>query len=112
MDDSIIANPGEIVLVKVNNSTTHSFYIKIESVTADAKRGWWNVEFYPLIVTPNFKVIKANWILDDSQIRGEEFTMGEISHQLVPVETLNKDIPIQQKYTGKPTLTLIKGGKN
>ncbi len=84
MDNSVITNNGEIVLVKVNK--VQGFYIKIIDVTPDYKPGWWNVKFYPLVPTKDFKLRETVWKLDNQQIRGEEFTMGGIPHQLLKVE--------------------------
>jgi len=84
MDDSVITVNGEIVLVIVNK--VQGFYLKIIDVTPDYKPGWWNVKFYPLIPTKDFKLRESIWKLDNQQIRGEEFTMNSIPHQLFKVE--------------------------
>lgn len=85
MNDSIITNPEDIILIRVNRA--QDFYAKIIDVNIDPyKKGWWLVRFYPLVPTKDFKLKEAIWKLDDRQIRGEEFTMNSIHHQLFKVE--------------------------
>jgi hypothetical protein len=85
MDDSVITIEGELVLVKINR--VQGFYIKIINVTPDPfKKSWWNVKFFPLVPTKEFKLREASWKLDEDQIRGAEFTMNHIPHQLFKVE--------------------------
>lgn len=92
MDETIIVNPGEIVLVKVNNS--QGFYAYVVDIVADSKPGWWQIKLSALIPTPDFELRELNWKLDDSQIRGAEFTMNTILHQLCKV-SLPKPTPIK-----------------
>lgn len=97
MDDSIITNDGEIVLVKINK--VQGIYIKIINVTLDPlKKGWWMVKFYPLIPTKDFKLREAVWKLDEQQIRGEEFTMNGIPHQLFKADYEVKQSDERPKY--------------
>lgn len=67
-EKSVVEN--DIILVYIEDKPT--FFARIESITADIKRGWWRVKLLilqvPLIVT--------TWILDNDQIRGADFTMG------------------------------------
>lgn len=84
MDDTIITNPNEIMLVKVNK--THGFYAYVVDVEADIKPGWWQIKMCPLIPTADFKLPEVIWKLDSNQIRGLEFTMNDIPHQLFKVD--------------------------
>lgn len=87
LDITIIANPGEIILIKVGKEKQQGFYAKVIDVTADKiKRGFWVVTFYPLIPTKDFKLMELSWILDDQQIRGQEYTMNDVPHQLFRIE--------------------------
>lgn len=97
MDNSVITNPEDIILIRVNRA--QDFYAKIIDVTVDSyKKGWWNVRFYPLVPTKDFKLREAIWKLDDQQIRGEEFTMNGIPHQLFKVEYEVKTPDERPKY--------------
>lgn len=85
MDSSIIANPKEVILIKVNRS--QGFYAYVVDIISDMKPGWWQVKLCPLIPTSDFKPPVIDWKLDDQQIRGSEFTMNNgIPHQLFKVE--------------------------
>lgn len=100
MDDTIIANPNEIILVKINK--IQGFYAYVVDVVADIKPGWWQVRMCPLIATLDFKLPEVIWKLDSQQIRGLEFTMGGIPHQLFKVDfpKVSKD-----NHEDKKTLT-------
>lgn len=67
-NESILEN--NVVLVYIENNPT--FFARIENITTDVKKGWWQVRLLilqiPLMVT--------TWILDNEQIRGADFTMG------------------------------------
>jgi len=84
MDDSIIANPEEIILVKINK--IRGFYAYIIDVINDIKPGWWQVKMCPFIPASDFKLSEITWKLDDQQIRGSEFTMNGVVHQLCKVD--------------------------
>ena len=85
MDNTIIVNPKEIILVKINKS--QGFYAYVIDIIADTKPGWWQVKLCPLIPTSDFKLPELIWKLDDHQIRGSEFTMSNgVPHQLFKVE--------------------------
>lgn len=98
MDNSVITVNGEIVLVKVNR--VQGLYIQIIDVTLDPyKKGWWNVRFYALIPNKEFKLKEVIWKLDEGQIRGVEFTMNGVPHQMVKAEYEVKktEVPIQKQ---------------
>lgn len=59
-------------LVLVHFDRQPAFYARINDITPDVKRGWYQVEFLVLYLPPQTMV----WILDEHQLRGEEFTMG------------------------------------
>jgi hypothetical protein len=59
-------------LVTVYIEKKPSFFARIEDVTPDVKPGWWKVTLLVLTNPPQI----FTWILDESQINGEPFTMG------------------------------------
>ena len=48
----------------------------------DQKKGWWQISF--LILAIPLKTM--TWILDDEQMRGQEFTMNSVPMQIKRVE--------------------------
>lgn len=71
-----MAIENDLVLVHVDNKP--GFYARIEEIAPDVKPGWWQVKL--LVLT--FPLQVFTWILDDSQIEGESFTMGGTPLQL------------------------------
>lgn len=87
VDNTIITNPGDIILIKIGKEKNAGFYARINDVTADTmKRNFWHIKFVPIIIMKEFKLIEIDWLLDDNQIRGQEFTMKGVPHQLFKVE--------------------------
>ncbi|HEU0265387.1 MAG TPA: hypothetical protein VFR01_06625 [Geobacterales bacterium] len=70
---------NDLVLVHIDNKP--AFYARIESVTTDVKRGWWQVKL--LVLTVPLQLF--TWIIDDSQLAGAPFTMGGTPVRLEPV---------------------------
>lgn len=62
----------DLVLVHVEEKP--GFFARVEAIRPDVKRGWWQVKFLALQVP----VQLITWIIDDNQIRGEDFTMGGV----------------------------------
>ena len=62
---------GEVLLVFFQNEP--AFFIRIENILADKKRGWWHVQFITLTLPIN----EMSWILNNDHIRGGEFTMQD-----------------------------------
>ena len=65
-----MATINDLVLVHVEDRP--GFYARIEDISPDVKRGWWQVKL--LVLT--FPLQVYTWILDDSQVAGAPFTMG------------------------------------
>ena len=65
-----MATINNLVLVHLDRKP--AFYARINDITPDVKRGWYQVELLVLSLPPQPIV----WILEESQINGEEFTMG------------------------------------
>ena len=59
-------------LVLVHLDRQPAFYARIDAISPDVKRGWYQVELLVLSLLPQIVV----WILEEAQINGEEFTMG------------------------------------
>ena len=75
---------NDLVLVYIDNKP--GFYARIEDISPDMKRGWWQVKLLAL----SFPLQLFTWILDGSQIEGEPFTMGgtpvRLEKVVAPVE--------------------------
>ena len=118
MDNTVITIEGELVLVKVNK--TQGFFIQVSEITPDKfKKGWWDIKFFPLVPTKEFKLREASWKLDEDQIRGAEFTMNHVPHQLFKVEyegnipevktNANSPVPLPKpKLVKKPESSFLK----
>src|SRR4030042_1511026 len=59
-------------LVLVYLDRKPGFYARINDINPDVKRGWYQVELLALTVPPQTLV----WILEETHLQGEEFTMG------------------------------------
>ena len=66
-----MATIHDLVLAHIDNKP--AFYARIEEITPDVKPGWWKVKL--LVLTVPLQVY--TWILDESQVNGAPFTMGE-----------------------------------
>lgn len=65
-----MATINDLVLVHLNRQP--AFYARINDINPDVKRGWYQVELLVLTLPPQSLV----WILEDTHLQGEEFTMG------------------------------------
>lgn len=65
-----MATINDLVLVHVDNRP--GFYARVEEISPDVKKGWWQVKLLVL----SFPLQVYTWILDESQIDGADFTMG------------------------------------
>jgi hypothetical protein len=74
-----MATINDLVLVHLDRQP--AFYARINDVNPDVKRGWYQVELLALTLPPQTMV----WILEESHLNGEEFTMGGRPVQLVLV---------------------------
>jgi hypothetical protein len=68
MNINLVIN--DLVLVYLNHKPV--FYARINDITPDVKKGWYQVELLILTLPPQNLV----WILEEDHLRGEEFTMG------------------------------------
>jgi hypothetical protein len=65
-----MATINDLVLVHLDHKP--AFYARINDISPDAKRGWYQVELLVLTLPPQTMV----WILEESHLKGEDFTMG------------------------------------
>ena len=65
-----MATINDLVLVHLDRQP--AFYARINDISPDVKRGWYQVELLVLSLPPQTLV----WILEEPQISGAEFTMG------------------------------------
>jgi hypothetical protein len=61
---------NDLVLVHLDRKP--AFYARINDITPDVKRGWYQVELLVLTLPSQTLV----WILEEAHLQGEEFTMG------------------------------------
>jgi len=61
---------NDLVLVYLDRKP--AFFARINDINPDVKRGWYQVELMALTVPPQTLV----WILEETHLQGEEFTMG------------------------------------
>jgi len=61
---------GEVLLTYFQDKP--GFFIRVENVERDRKKGWWRMTFLILAIP----LQTLTWILDDDQMRGSDFTMG------------------------------------
>ena len=79
-----MATINDLVLVHLDQKP--AFFARLNDITPDVKRGWYQVELLVLSLPPQPVV----WILEESQINGEEFTMGDrsVRLELIPPKPL------------------------
>ena len=61
---------NDLVLVHLDRKP--AFYARINDINPDVKKGWYQVELLVLTLPPQNLV----WILEETHLKGEEFTMG------------------------------------
>lgn len=62
--------PYDLALIHIEHKP--AFFARVEDISPDHKRGWWQVKLFILALP--MRVV--TWTIDDEQIRGAEFTMG------------------------------------
>jgi len=79
-----MATINDLVLVHLDRKP--GFYARINDINPDVKRGWYQVELLALTL-PTQNLV---WILEDTHLQGEEFTMGgrPVRLELIPPKTL------------------------
>jgi hypothetical protein len=87
----MMATINDLVLVHVDNRP--GFYARVEDISPDVKKGWWQVKLLVL----SFPLQVYTWILDESQINGASFTMGGTPLMIEKVESpVVRDEPRQE----------------
>jgi hypothetical protein len=84
-----MAGINDLVLVHLDRKP--SFYARINDINPDVKRGWYQVELLVLSLPPQTLV----WILEESHLQGEEFTMGgrPVKLEYIPPKPPNSSSP-------------------
>jgi hypothetical protein len=88
---------NDLVLVHLDRQPV--FYARINDINPDVKRGWYQVELLVLSLPSQTLV----WILEDSQIQGEEFTMGgrPVRLEVIPPKDLSEPSSPSPEGKGK-----------
>lgn len=94
---------GDIVLIYVDNNP--AFFARIEEISADLKRDWFQVKLLVLKVP----LVTITWILREEYYNGQEFTMGGRPMRLEKVtapdqEATEFDLEDTEKVPAKPEL--------
>lgn len=76
---ALMLTTNDLVLVHLDHQP--AFYARINEINPDVKRGWYQVELLVLTLPPQHLV----WILEESHLKGEEFTLGGRPVKLVPI---------------------------
>ena len=94
---------GDVVLIYHNDQP--SVFARIESIAPDTKKGWYHVTLL-LLTLPTRSV---TWILRDSYVDGEQFTMGGMPMRLEEVKRITPEKDLgesgkgeEEKGRGKP----------
>lgn len=95
---------GEVILVYIDNEP--GFFARVEKVAPDTKKNWWQMTF--LILSVPLKTM--TWILDDEQMRGQNFTMNGVPMQIKKVEAPEAEHFREQTRIAKETETRSTGG--
>jgi hypothetical protein len=79
-----MATINDLVLVHLDRQP--AFYARINDINPDVKRGWYQVELLALTLPPQNLV----WILEDTHLQGEEFSMGgrPVKLEFIPPKAL------------------------
>ena len=107
-NDSILET--DLALIHFDNKP--AFYARVEKITPDFKPKWWQVKL--LFLTVPLQV--TTWIIDDNQIRGDDFTMGgtpiRIEKVKVPEDTEQEETAPSNKESRKKARVLSLTDKN
>jgi hypothetical protein len=87
---------GQVALVFFHDKP--AFFIRIENIEPDQKKGWWHVNF----ITLSIPISQMTWILSDDQIRGDQFTMQGNPIRLERVEAPDNRFDQAEKEPSKP----------
>jgi len=104
MEESRAIVENDLILVHVQHNP--GFFARVEEIVTDRKPGWWQVRLLPLSLD-NLEFQNIVWILDDQQIRGEEFTMQSVPMRIQKIEPYAHRVPDKPK----PEKDGAKGGK-
>ena len=105
-----MSKEGDLVLVHVEDSP--AFFARIECISPDVKRDWFQVTLLVLQVP----LVEVTWILKEDYIKGVSFTMGGKRVVMERVVAPPKELPPDgdrqsQKQTKKKPGTERESGK-
>jgi len=92
-----MAKENEVVLIYLEDKPIS--FARIEEISPDVKKDWYHVKL--LILQVPLQV--ATWILRDSYIQGQDFTMGGKKVRLEPVVSPKEPDPSRQKQKKSQT---------
>lgn len=94
---------GDVVLVYVENNP--AFFARVEAITADVKPGWWQMKMLVLQIP----LMVITWILRETYINGDEFTMGGKPVRVAKVVTPAEDVGLpEREETPERSLEVIR----
>lgn len=83
MSVDIVLEVGTLVLIHRDHKP--ALFARVESILPDTNpkmKEWWSVTFLPLDHSVEKGVRLFTWMLDDSHIRGADYTMGGVPMRL------------------------------
>jgi hypothetical protein len=86
---------NDLVLVHLDRKP--AFYARIDDIQPDVKRGWFVVELLVLSLPSQ----TLSWILEESHLNGEEFTMGGRPVKLEHLPAKTPPAPASSPTPGK-----------
>jgi len=72
---------NDVVLIHIEKQP--AFFARVETITPDSKRGWWQVSLLIL----QLPLVTVTWTIDDDQLCGASFTMGGTEVQIARVDS-------------------------
>jgi hypothetical protein len=92
-----MATINDLVLVHLDHKP--AFYARLNDISPDVKRGWYQVELLALTQPAQTMV----WILEESHLNGEEFTMAgrPVKLELIPPKPQSAPEPGPSKGKGR-----------
>lgn len=102
-----------MVLVYVESKP--AFFARVEAITADVKPGWWQMKMLVLQIP----LMVITWILRETYINGDEFTMGgkpvRVAKVVAPAEDAGlsgQDESAEREFEVIRSEENVRGGKN
>lgn len=81
-------NENDVCILYVANLPES--FIRIESIVPDNKKGWFQVTFLKLQIPTQ----EITWLLDESQVNGNEFTINNYPVKISYIPSTKKEIEL------------------